>query len=127
MNSAVIGVGSNINPSVNIESSIDLLSAYLKIIKISEILKTDPVNRSDQPDYLNCAFLIETSLNRHSTNNLLKNIEMCLGRKRTADRYSPRTIDLDIVVWNGEIIDKDFYQRDFLKKSVLQVFPELNY
>ncbi|NOR74508.1 MAG: 2-amino-4-hydroxy-6-hydroxymethyldihydropteridine diphosphokinase, partial [Draconibacterium sp.] len=61
---------------------------------------------------------IETNLNRQDLNNILKTIEDKMGRNRTLPKSGPRCIDLDIVVWNGEIVDKDYYSRDFLQKSV---------
>jgi len=44
-----------------------------------------------------------------------------MGRDRTVAKFGPRCIDLDIAVWNGEIVDKDYYTRDFLKKSVDEI------
>jgi 7,8-dihydro-6-hydroxymethylpterin-pyrophosphokinase len=44
-----------------------------------------------------------------------------MGRDRTAPKFGPRNIDLDIVVWNGEIVDNDYYTRDFLQKSVDEI------
>jgi 2-amino-4-hydroxy-6-hydroxymethyldihydropteridine diphosphokinase len=52
---------------------------------------------------------------------LLISIENQLGRDRQADRWGPRTMDLDIIVWNGKITDTDYYSRDFLQKSVVEV------
>ena len=49
-----------------------------------------------------------------------------LGRIRKSDRYDPRTIDLDIVVWGGEIMDEDVYEREFLRAAILEVCPGLN-
>ena len=48
-----------------------------------------------------------------------------LGRQPGKHHYGPRTIDLDLVVWNGEIIDEDLYTRDYLREAVLAVWPEL--
>jgi 7,8-dihydro-6-hydroxymethylpterin-pyrophosphokinase len=44
-----------------------------------------------------------------------------MGRDRTGPKFGPRCIDLDIVVWNGEIVDEDYYTRDFLQKSVAEL------
>ena len=53
--------------------------------------------------------------------NFPKKIEDKMGRDRTAPKFGPRNIDLDIVVWNGEIVDDDYYTRDFLQKSVREI------
>ena len=55
----------------------------------------------------------------------LKAIEVKLGRQPGKHRYGPRTIDLDLVVWNGEVIDQDLYTRDYLREAVLAVLPDL--
>jgi 2-amino-4-hydroxy-6-hydroxymethyldihydropteridine diphosphokinase len=52
---------------------------------------------------------------------LLRQIENQLGRDRSKPKFSSRTIDLDIVVWNGNITDEDYYTRDFLRNSVNEV------
>ena len=52
-------------------------------------------------------------------------IETELGRKRTANKNGPRTIDLDIVVFNGEIIDQDYYRYPFVKTVVDEIFKQI--
>jgi len=56
----------------------------------------------------------------------LRELEGDLGRTRSTDRYNSRTIDLDIVVWGGEIMDEDVYEREFLRTAILEVCPGLN-
>jgi 2-amino-4-hydroxy-6-hydroxymethyldihydropteridine diphosphokinase len=70
---------------------------------------------------MNGALKIQTTLEREDLNVLLKGIEDQMGRDRTAPKFGPRNIDLDIVVWNGEIVDDDYYTRDFLQKSVAEL------
>jgi len=127
MNRFIIGLGSNIDPGENIERAKDLLKNKLKILSESSLALTPAIDRPEQNDYLNCTVLVESNLNKNEINTSLKNIEIVLKRKKLKDKYAPRTIDLDIIVWNGEIIDKDFYKRDFLNKSVLELMPGLKY
>ena len=54
-------------------------------------------------------------------------IEDQLGRIRNTEIIQTRSIDLDIVVWNEKVVDEDFYSRDFLRKAVLELLPELKY
>ena len=68
---------------------------------------------------------METQLDRHAVKAVLRGIENELGRIRTANKDGPRTIDLDVVVWNGGIVDDDVFQRDFLKQAVLELMPSL--
>lgn len=120
-NVAIIGIGSNIDADVNIPRMLEILGTKVEIIKVSSMMQTKPVGIVDQPDYTNGAVKIATPLSMEKLNHLLKEIEDDLGRDRSAPKYGPRTMDLDMVVWNGRIIDKDYYTRDFLRKSVQEV------
>ena len=125
MNQAVIGIGSNIQAVENVETAVQMLSEDHVLIDRSSFTWTEPVGYRDQPDFLNGAVLIATSLGRMNLKRYLRLVERKLLRVKTANKYGPRTIDLDIVVWNGCVIDRDFYTRDFVKEAVLQLMPEL--
>ena len=51
----------------------------------------------------------------------LKGVEDRLSRDRNSPKFGPRTMDLDIVVWDGNIIDPEYYDRDFLKAVVDEI------
>ena len=121
MNNVVIGVGSNIQPGKNIPKMLDLLKMKVEVIRVSTLVKTKPIGIKDQPDYINGAVMINTDLDQANLKKVLKDIEILLGRDPAAHKFGPRCIDLDIIVWNGEIVDLDYYSRDFLKKSVQEV------
>lgn len=121
INSVIIGIGSNINAEENISKMLEILTLHMDVLRVSTMLKTKPIGIEDQPDFTNGAVKIQTRLSKKELNRLLKKIEDQLGRDRSAPKFGPRTIDLDIVVWNGEIVDKDYYTRDFLQKSVQEV------
>ena len=63
-------------------------------------------------------------MNHEQLRDWLKQVEDQLGRKRI-EKFGPRTIDLDIVVWNDKIVDADVYERDFLRNAIQQIFPEI--
>ena len=126
MNRVVIGVGSNIEPLHNIGRARSLLELSHKVLKESQLIHTKPIGVVDQADYVNGAVLLETALDIDQFNELLKDIEDQCGRTRNGSKFGPRTIDLDIVVWNVDIVDKDYYERDFLKKAVLECIPEFD-
>ncbi|HKI88727.1 MAG TPA: 2-amino-4-hydroxy-6-hydroxymethyldihydropteridine diphosphokinase [Draconibacterium sp.] len=121
MNECIIGIGSNIDAEENIRRMLEILKTKVKVLRVSSFLKTKPIGISEQPYFTNGAVKISTAYNRESLNHELKEIEDDLGRDRTAPKFGPRTIDLDIIVWNGEIVDKDYYTRDFLQKSVHEI------
>ncbi|GJL71497.1 MAG: 2-amino-4-hydroxy-6-hydroxymethyldihydropteridine diphosphokinase [Nitrosomonas sp.] len=124
MNDCIIGIGSNINPENNIPESLALLKQQVEIIAISSWVKTAPIGITDQDDFINGAVRIRTALSRDSLFNYLKKIEDKLGRDRTLPKFGPRTIDLDIVVWNKIIIDNDYYTRDFMKNAVNELWQD---
>lgn len=125
MNQAVIGVGSNIEPKLNVPRARERIAHRHVIIAESPLVETSPVGYVHQPDFTNGALLVETNLDRERLTADLKAIEAMLGRRHGTNRYGPRTIDLDIVVWNGEVIDRDLYTRDYLREAVLAVLPDL--
>ncbi len=121
MNTVIIGIGSNIDAEKNISGMLKILKTQVQVIKVSSMLKTKPIGIENQPEFTNGAVKIKTSLNQENLTVLLKSIEDQMGRDRTAPRFGARTIDLDIVVWNGEIVDDDYYTRDFLQNSVREL------
>ena len=123
MNTAIIGVGSNIDPKNNISSAKKKLSSMLELIKSSTFVKTAPFGYKDQDEFLNGAFLVKTNLGLEQLKSVLGKIEDELGRIRTDNKYGPRTIDLDIVIWNNEVIDDEIYSREFLKNSIVELIP----
>lgn len=118
MNICIIGVGSNIDADTNIPKMLGILGKEVHVVSVSSFLKTKPIGLSSQPDFTNGAVKIETELNPEELKTLLKQVENQLGRVRDGFKFGPRTIDLDIVAWNGLIVDDDYYFRDFLKQTV---------
>ncbi len=121
MNICIIGIGSNINPEKNISRIIDILGKDTKLISVSSFIRTHPIGITDQPEFLNGAAKIETNLPIDQFRNYLKSIENKMGRDRSQPKYGPRCIDLDIVIWNGKIVDEDYDTRDFLRNAVLEL------
>lgn len=97
---------------------LQILKADLRIIRLSEFRQTSPVGIPNQPDFTNGAVKVETAMNLEDLKLFLKSVEDLLGRDRTQPRFGPRTMDLDIIVWNGKIIDDDYYTREFVRQLV---------
>ena len=121
MNSAIIGIGSNISPEKNIRLALELLAEEVTIEQVSTMVRTKPIGITEQPDFINGAVRVTTSLSRGELQQFLKMTEDRTGRDRTQSRFGPRTIDLDIVIWNDEIVDPDYYTRDFLQRTVDEI------
>ena len=124
MNRVVIGVASNIAPEKNIPSARKILKREFGSIRESEYRRTAPIGRPGQPDYLNGAILVQTLMSSEEVKARLTQVEASLGRVRRDDKYAARTIDLDILVWNGEIVDADLLGRWFLVEAVRELVPD---
>ncbi|MFA6483703.1 MAG: 2-amino-4-hydroxy-6-hydroxymethyldihydropteridine diphosphokinase [Bacteroidales bacterium] len=121
MNTCIIGIGSNIDAVANIKEMLEILGSRVKIIKTSSFIQTKPIGITQQPDFTNGAVKIETPLSQEELKNMLISIEDQLGRNRQLPKFGPRTMDLDIVTWNGEIVDDDYYTRSFLRATVDEI------
>ncbi len=110
-NLVFITLGSNIDPEANLREAVRLLSRRFTVRAVSHIYETAPIDAAgqisaDQANFLNAAVLIETNMSPYSLKyGGLREIEAHLGRIRTEDKFAPRTIDLDIALYGGTIMD----------------------
>ena len=123
MNTAVVSVGSNINPIENIETAKKKILGEFNFIRSSSFKETEPIGFKDQDDFYNGAFLVQTDNELDEFNMLLKKIEVDMGRIKTSNKQGPREIDLDIIIWNNRVVDNDVYERKFLQNSILELLP----
>jgi len=126
VNRVVIGVGSNIRPEENIRRAKAAIQSAHELVKVSSFVKTEPLGFKEQDRFTNGAFLVNTDMDSDELKAWLKDIENKLGRINTYNKYGPRTIDLDILVWNGEVVDDEVNERAFLKESIHELLPELS-
>lgn len=120
----IISLGSNMDPSENISKAIESINKEFNVLGISPIKRTEPIGYKEQADFLNGAVLIQTDMDSAELNCWLKELETKMGRVRSTNKYGPRTIDLDIIVWNSKIVDDDVYERNFLQEFILFLYPE---
>ena len=109
MHTAYIGIGSNLGEREStIRDALALLAAdpELEVEAVSSIRETDPVGMVDQPRFLNAAIRLATDLAPYPLLERLLAVEQQLGRVRTGERYGPRTIDLDLLLYGDEIVDE---------------------
>ena len=119
----VIGLGSNISPAENLKSSLYLLGRLVPIEAVSGVWQTPAVG-SPGPDFLNAAALISTQLAiAEFRNEILRPVENLLGRVRTKDPNAPRTIDLDILIYDGQMIDQELWIYAHMGLPVAEILP----
>ena len=120
----VIGLGSNIRPETHLELAVKELESRFIVSRRSSWSRTEPVGITDQPDFFNGAVLLKTNLEQNALKRMLREIEDQMGRDRNLPKSGPRVIDLDILIWNREVVDEDYYERDFLRKGVAEILPD---
>jgi 2-amino-4-hydroxy-6-hydroxymethyldihydropteridine diphosphokinase len=104
-----IGVGSNVaDPVSNCLESIDRIASFAssKIAQRSSLYRTEPVGVADQGWFVNCVVEIQTPHRASTLLRILQEIENAMGRVRN-ERWGPRTIDLDILLYGQSIIQED--------------------
>jgi 2-amino-4-hydroxy-6-hydroxymethyldihydropteridine diphosphokinase len=120
-NITALELGSNIDPVQNMDKAIAILQEETDLLSVSGYIQTAPVGFTDQDDFINAAVLIRTNHDIQSMREYCRDIENRLGRVRTENRYGPRTMDLDIITWNGEVVNNDYHTRDFVRQTVNEV------
>jgi 2-amino-4-hydroxy-6-hydroxymethyldihydropteridine diphosphokinase len=124
-NLVLIGLGSNIDPEKNLISALESLANKTCLADQANIWQT-PAYGSDGPDYLNTAALVYTNLTLENFKiTILSEIENELGRIRSTDKFSNRTIDLDILVFENQIVDDDLWLQPHITIPAAEILPDL--
>ncbi|WP_303967666.1 2-amino-4-hydroxy-6-hydroxymethyldihydropteridine diphosphokinase [Sporosarcina ureae] len=106
MNNAYLSLGSNIgNRLEHLQQAVELLNEHpsIKVLKVSSVYETEPVGLTEQAKFLNIVVNLETTLEATELLSACQSIENKLGRMRKI-RWGPRTVDLDILLYNEEHI-----------------------
>ena len=127
-----ISVGSNINPELNVKEAVIRVRRILGPLRVSTVYLTKPIP-NNQPPYYNCVLEAETALSPVSVKEVLRGIENEMGRVRVSDKYAPRVIDLDLILYGNLIInnseltipDPEIGNRPFLALPLLELEPDL--
>ncbi len=131
---AFVAVGSNVNPALNVRAAIRALALQVQVNAISTMYRTEPEGRRDQPSFYNCVVEITTGLAPQFLKfQVLRGIEAELARQRTSDKDAPRTIDLDLILYDDLVLntrglvlpDPDIARRPFLAVPLNELAPGL--
>jgi len=109
MSTSFICIGTNLGDLLkNIENAISEIAKQCKILSRSSIYETEPWGVTDQPNFLNAVIKVETKLEPLELLDFLLNIEAKLGLDRTKkQKWGPRIIDLDILLYNKRELQSD--------------------
>lgn len=131
-----IGLGANLaEPVKQITAAKDALAELpqSQLIACSPLYSSKPMGPQDQPDYVNAVALIHTQLSAEALLDQLQRIELERGRVRKADRWGPRTLDLDMLLYGDHTINTPrltvphygMHQREFVLYPLADLTPNL--
>lgn len=131
---ALVVLGSNLAPGENLPAAASLLAelAGLTVIGASGVYESPSLGRPGDPWFHNAALVVETSLSPAALREEFRRVEAALGRVRGADRYAPRTIDIDLAMYEGfegelggsRVPDPDIPRRAFLALPLAEAAPD---
>lgn len=118
-------LGSNIRPEHNIPLAVSLLQKELKVLRSSSVWETTAVG-SDGPNFLNAGLLVSSSFDLPALKErILHPLEARLGRVRTQDKNAPRTIDIDIILFDGQVLDPTLWSYAFRAIPIAEILPDV--
>lgn len=119
-----ISIGSNIDKEVNIPSSLKALSQAFGDIELSSIYQTEPVGFAGDSFY-NLVVRFESNLSAKEVAKQLRQIELDHGRTRESQKFSARTLDLDLILFGNQIISDGRLQipRDEIERYAFVLEP----
>ena len=110
MTQVYIGLGSNLsNPKAQIVQAITLIQGLESccVSRISSLYFSRPMGPQDQPDYMNAVLCLDTQLSAVALLDQLQTIENKAGRIRKNNRWGPRILDLDILLFGNDVINTE--------------------
>lgn len=132
---AYLSLGSNVgNRIAQLRDAQTRLSAAGRVIAVSSLYETEPVEMTDQPWFLNCVLALETDKTAPQLMSVILAIEEQMGRRRV-QRKGPRSIDIDILLFGDVIIDSPdltvphpaMHHRRFVLEPLAEIAPEVEH
>jgi len=103
-----IGLGANLgNREANLRAALRGLWRMGRVEAVSSLYETEPVGGPPQPPFLNAACRLETGVEPRPLLRFLQSLEHELGRRPGSERWGPRPIDLDVLLYEDRIIEEE--------------------
>lgn len=133
-----LALGSNLaDPMHQVQAALDALAAIpqTSLVCTSAFYRTPPYGPPDQPDYLNAAVALDTALSPEALLDHTQRIELEQGRVRKDERWGPRTLDLDIMLFGELTLNTprltvphyDIANRAFMLLPLVEIAPSLTF
>ncbi|HSL28454.1 MAG TPA: 2-amino-4-hydroxy-6-hydroxymethyldihydropteridine diphosphokinase [Anaerolineales bacterium] len=121
---AYLSLGSNIQPEYHLIHAVEQLQNYGTLKKLSSAWESESVG-AEGPNYLNACVLLSTSMQAEELKQeVLLPLEAELGRQRSADRFAPRTMDIDIVIFDDRSCDPKYWEQAFVVVPLAEIYPK---
>ena len=121
---AYLNLGSNIQPETNLLRAVKLLSGYGALIQVSNAWESKSVGATG-PNYLNACVLLKTTFTQvELKEKVIRPIEASLGRKRSENKYAPRPIDIDIILFDDKSMNDKYWGYAFVVIPLAEIYPE---
>lgn len=121
---AYLNLGSNIEPEVNLVKAIELLHKHGEVQAVSSAWESRSVGAAG-PNYLNACVAFNSALSPFELKErIIRPIEAQLGRKRSENRYVPRPIDIDIVLFDNKPHNNKFWRYAFVIIPLAEIYPQ---
>ena len=121
---AYLNLGSNIQPETNLPKAVELLSAFGEIVKISQVWESEPVGTTGN-NYLNACVKFKTSIPLSDMKEkIIHPIENQLGRQRGADKFAPRSMDIDLILFDDEALNAAIWDLGFVVVPLSDLYPD---
>jgi 2-amino-4-hydroxy-6-hydroxymethyldihydropteridine diphosphokinase len=121
---AYLNLGSNIQPEMNIVKATHLLSEYGEVRDISQAWESKSVG-APAPNFLNvCVLFMSFFKQAELKEQVIHPIEAKLGRVRSENKYIPRTIDIDIILFDDHPYGDKFWEDAFVIVPLAEIYPE---
>jgi len=127
-----VGLGSNIDPEENLRFGIGELRARFGALELSNVYRNAAVG-FDGDDFLNLVAGFESKASPAELHGMLMNIHDLVGRRRNESRYAPRTLDIDLLLYDDQVVDEppirlpraDVLRFSFVLGPLAEIAPEL--
>ena len=121
---AYLNLGSNIQPEINLVRAVQGLSECGEVRLVSQAWETRAVGMP-APNYLNACILFLSVLNKFDLKEkIIRPVEASLGRIRSEDKYIPRTIDIDIILFDDQLQKDSFWNDAFVVIPLAEIYPD---
>ncbi|MDH5636896.1 MAG: 2-amino-4-hydroxy-6-hydroxymethyldihydropteridine diphosphokinase [Nitrospinota bacterium] len=129
-----LGIGGNIDPERNIPLGVELIRSRFSLVRLSPVYLSEPWGtKESQPDYLNLVAEVNTELDIFGVRGELCWIERTIGRQRTNDKFAPRPMDVDLLLYDnaegkhadGPLPHPQVLTQQFVYLPMMDIAPDL--